>query len=77
MWVKENETLEHVLEWEEAKVEMKKELVEGMEKWKNKETWEKLRRKLITRLREKPKQDLCSYVSEFERLAKRREHGEL
>ena len=77
MCVKENETLEHVLECEEAKVEMKKELVEGKEKWRNKERGDKLRIKLITCLREKPIQDLCSYVREFERLAKKREHVEL
>ena len=42
MCVKENETLEHVLECDEAKVEIKKELVECMEKWRNKETGDKL-----------------------------------
>ena len=48
-----------------------------MEKWKNKETGDKLRRKLITCLREKPIQDLCSYIRELERLAKKWEHVEL
>ena len=33
MCVRENETLEHILECEEAKVEMKRELVECMVKW--------------------------------------------
>ena len=50
---------------------MKKELVEGMEKWKNKETGDKLRRKLITCLREKPIKDFCSHLRKFERLAKK------
>ena len=42
MCVRENETLEHVRECEEAKVEMKRELVEGMEKWRSKETGDNL-----------------------------------
>ena len=35
---KENETLEHICKCEEAKIEMKGELVEGIEKWRNEET---------------------------------------
>ena len=51
MCVRENETLDHVCECEEAQVEMKN--VEGMQKWRNKETGDNLRRKLIICLREK------------------------
>ena len=65
---RENETLEHVCECEEAKVIIKGELVESIKKLTNEETGDKLRRKLISCLREKPILDLCSYVREFERL---------
>ena len=48
MCVRENETLDHLLGCEEAKAEMKRKLLDGTEKWRNKETGYKLRRKLIT-----------------------------
>ena len=75
MCVRETET--RTCECEEAKVDKKRERVEDIEKWKNKETGDYLRRKLITYLREKPIQDLCSYGKEFERLTKKRERMEL
>ena len=77
MCVRKKETLEYICESEETKVEVKRELAEGMEKTRNKETRDNLRKKLITYLREKPIQGLCSYLREFERLAKKREHMEL
>ena len=47
--------------------------MEGMEKWRNEETENKLRRKLISCLREKPILDFCSYViGELDGLAKKR-----
>ena len=48
----------YVLECEEAKVGIKRELVEVMEKWRNKQTGDKLRKKLIICLHGKPIQDL-------------------
>ena len=73
---RENETLEHICECEEAKNEIKRELVEGMEEWREGETGDKLRKKLINCLREKSILVLCSYVEEFERIARKREKGE-
>ena len=40
---RENETLEHICECDEAKIEIRKELVEGLEKWRYDETGDKLR----------------------------------
>ena len=73
---RENETLEHICECEEAKNEIKMELVEEMEEWRNGEAGDKVRKTLINCLREKPILVLCSYVTEFVRIARKRERGE-
>ena len=55
---------------------IKRKLVEGIEKWRNEDTEDKLRRKLIGHLREKPIPDLCSYVRKFEQLVKKMKQAE-
>ena len=54
----------------ETKTKIRRELiVEGMEKWRSNTTGDKLKRKLISCLRQKPILDLCNYVREFGWLA--------
>lgn len=79
------ETTEHILTCKEARKEIRKEIVDDVEKWIEGNTEEGLREKIEQTLRGKePVYILCQYVREFERQARkkdterqiRREEGE-
>lgn len=71
----EKETMEHMIICKEARKEISKEIIEEMEKWREGDTEERLKKKIEQELRgKKPLIIHCQYVRAFERYARKKEN---
>ena len=68
---KEEKTLAHICECEEAKERIDRELADELKQWKEGAEGIALERKVNATLNGKPVQALCEYVAEFEKLARK------